>query len=150
MQQLTSISRRIAREASHYQTGQFPQGPKIWHFCQVYFQALTGKCLTIFLKIIATPCSLGPNVISVIDQCDVLGEGKGDPGPQGLSYDQIKKADMPLTRDREVALLALPPESELLLVVSKGYQERGICQISGYRGSDDMLRHLSDQWVLGK
>lgn len=40
-------------------------------------------------------------------------------GPQGLNYDQIKKADLPLTQDREVALLAWPPESELLLRVIK-------------------------------
>lgn len=140
MQQLTSISKRIAREASHYQAGQFPQGSKFWHFCQVYFQALTGKCLTIIFKIIATRCSLGPNVINVINQCNVLGEGKGDLGPQELNYDQIKKAEMPLTQDRGVALLALPPESGLLQVVSKSYQEQSICQINRYWGSDNRLR----------
>lgn len=74
-----------------------------------------------------------------IDQCDALGEGKGDQGPQGLNYDQIKRADMPLTEDSEVALLALSPESQPLLVVSTSYQEQSICQINRYWGSGNML-----------
>lgn len=56
---------------------------------------------------------------------------------------RLKKADMSLTQDREVALLALPPESELLLVVSRRYQEQNICQINRYWGSDNMFRPVT-------
>jgi hypothetical protein len=77
MQQLTFIVKKIARHAFATRLDNFSKVPRPGIFVKFMSKLLTGKCLAIMFRIIATSCSLGPNVINVIDQCDVLGEEKG-------------------------------------------------------------------------